>query len=95
MRCPHCGHEFGPKTLGVTLPGRIMPIIFTAVEKAGAEGILVERLYTMLYGHKTHPPSITVVKQHVFHINERLAETDWKIYGKGGFYRFIRRENGE
>lgn len=96
MKCPRCGYNtLNQNSLGVELPGTIMPRIFEIVEKTGPDGIDIDCLYSMLYAHKPRPPSRQVVKQHVARINDLLAETDWKIYGKGGSYKFVRRKAGE
>jgi hypothetical protein len=94
-RCPTCGQEIGEYREGVRL-SVLKARLFDAILRAGADGIEGNDLFDMLLKERGAGP--TVLKTHVYQINEKLAGTDCSIEvtrnGRaGGTYR-VKRTKG-
>ena len=80
--CPHCRQPMRHERLGVFLTQRESEI-FDKIKRFGNQ-----RVQASVIG------SPTQIKVHVFNINSKLLETDWRIdgrQGRDGGYMLVRR----
>lgn len=78
--CLHCGQPTPEMRLGI----RLTPLktrLFDAIRRAGSDGITSDQLINEL----ALPITRATLKAHVYQINELLAETDYRIIGRGGY----------
>ena len=75
MKCPHCGAD---ERLGVWLtPAQLR--VFDKIKRAGTTGTTASEMEM----------TTDLAKAHVWFINTKLEETDWKIVGRP--YRLVKR----
>lgn len=83
--CPHCKQAIMVR-YGVTLTKRRVEI-FDAIERAGKEGITLERLAAMLYPGDNEEIAKHRVRVHVPRLNDVLVETTVRIESMPGTFR--------
>jgi hypothetical protein len=75
-RCAHCGQEIPERRLGI----RLSPLkakIFDLIQRAGKDGIEGLHLFYR-YGRQSNT-KYSVMKCHIYQINEKLVSTDYTI----------------
>ena len=77
--CPACGQPIMIRR-GVRLR-RVPLALFDAIERRPA-GVTTEELARRLYPDVPTPEAVHRVRSHVNQINDRLAETDWRIVNR-------------
>jgi hypothetical protein len=75
MTCSLCHSR---EVLGVRLP-MLQAAILDRVRRAGDEGVTSVEILTDCFQDR-RPVKISVVKAHVFQINDMLLATDWRIH---------------
>jgi hypothetical protein len=88
-RCPHCDAPLVYMRLGVRLTS-ITLRIFDAVKRAGPHGIDASDLFNLIYANRPRTSRETL-KANIYHLNNSLAATDWRIRCRSGAY-VLRRE---
>ena len=78
--CPECHRPLPDLRLGIPLTP-LKARIFDAIRRAGPAGIGGDAIIQEL----GLPVSQTTIKAHVWQINDRLAETGYRIDGHGGY----------
>ena len=77
--CPACGQPIMIRR-GVRL-GRVPLALFDMIERR-PDGVAAEELARLLYPGAATPIAVRVVRSHINQINDRLAETDWRIVNR-------------
>jgi hypothetical protein len=78
--CPRCQRPCPEIRFGVPLTP-LKARIFDAVRRAGPDGIAGDAIIREL----GLPVCRTTLKSHVWQINDRLAESGYRIVGRGGY----------
>jgi hypothetical protein len=93
--CPCCGQRLLIR-YGVALSPRLADLL-DVIERAGEQGIEVEVLVGIFYPGKSSRAARCCIKSNVWHLNARLAETDFEVRAGSGShnpYRFLKRTGG-
>jgi hypothetical protein len=75
--CPCCGQRL-LKRHGVALSPRLADL-FDMIERAGQRGIATEVLADIFYPGKSLEAARLCVRENIYHLNTRLAETDLEV----------------
>ena len=89
--CPYCGQPMLMRR-GVRLTP-LLADIFDRVERAGSDGIALERLVGAIYGDKPTPAAAQTLKVNVHHLNMKLEETNFRVRMiplRHGTYRLVK-----
>lgn len=88
--CPTCHQSVKHMVLGVAFPPKKAAIL-EMIKRAGTYGITTREIFER-FGAKG---ARTTINAHIYHINEMLAATNWRLQanhkGKSARYRLINR----
>jgi hypothetical protein len=90
-RCPYCNQVLPEFRLGVRFPNGLKARLFDLIQRGGVDGIPIDELHAIVFDGRDRHSGKKTLSVHVCQINELIEDSSYRISGRGGAYRLLRK----